>query len=142
MRRFLIVGSPVSGRRCRRVAAARTRRRDAPGAVEQLGVWRLTEDLSEPNGYFQSDNLLSNEIWLRYAIADLVQRTKPGGVYMGVGPEQNYTYIAAIKPKMVFIPDIRRGNLELQLMYKAIFEMSAIAPTSCRVCFRKSALPA
>jgi hypothetical protein len=43
---------------------------------------------------------------------------------MGVGPEQNFTYIAALKPRMVFIVDIRRGNLDLQLMYKALFEMS------------------
>src|SRR6266581_2453890 len=50
--------------------------------------------------------------------------SKSGRVYMGVGPEQNFTYIAALKPKMVFIVDIRRGNLDLQLMYKAIFEMS------------------
>src|SRR5439155_15462483 len=55
----------------------------------------------------------------------LIQRTDRDGVYMGVGPEQNFTYIAAIKPKMAFIPDIRRGNLDLQLMYKAIFELSA-----------------
>ena len=44
---------------------------------------------------------------------------------MGVGPEQNFTYITALKPSMVFITDIRRGNLDLHLMYKAIFEMSA-----------------
>src|SRR5215472_11458493 len=43
---------------------------------------------------------------------------------MGVGPEQNFTYISALKPKMVFIVDIRRGNLDLQLLYKALFEMS------------------
>src|SRR5438874_10394872 len=47
-----------------------------------------------------------------------------GRVYMGVGPEQNFTYIAALKPKMAFIIDIRRGNLDLHLMYKALFEMS------------------
>ena len=50
---------------------------------------------------------------------------RPGGVYLGVGPEQNFTYIAALKPKMVFITDIRRGNLHMHLMYKALFEMSA-----------------
>src|SRR2546423_12213772 len=43
---------------------------------------------------------------------------------MGVGPEQNFTYISALKPKIVFIVDIRRGNLDLQLMYKALFELS------------------
>jgi hypothetical protein len=44
---------------------------------------------------------------------------------MGVGPEQNFTYIAALKPKMAFIVDVRRGNLDLQLMYKALFEMAS-----------------
>ena len=43
---------------------------------------------------------------------------------MGVGPEQNFTYIANLKPAMVFIVDVRRGNLDLHLMYKALFEMS------------------
>ena len=46
-------------------------------------------------------------------------------VYLGVGPEQNFTYIAALKPKMVFIVDIRRGNLHLHLMYKALFELAS-----------------
>jgi hypothetical protein len=96
-----------------------------PSRLTDQEFWRLTDALSEPNGYFQSDNLLSNEIWMQYVIPDLLQRTRPGGVYLGVGPEQNFTYIAATKPKMVFVPDIRRGNLELQLMYKALFEMSA-----------------
>jgi hypothetical protein len=44
---------------------------------------------------------------------------------MGVGPEQNFTYIAALKPAMAFIVDIRHGNLDVHLMYKALFEMSA-----------------
>src|SRR5262245_24759737 len=43
---------------------------------------------------------------------------------MGVGPEQNFTYIASLKPSMVFIVDIRRGNLDLHLMYKALFDLS------------------
>jgi hypothetical protein len=96
-----------------------------PARLSDQEFWQLTEDISEPNGFFQSDNLLSNEVWLQYVIPDLTKRTKPGGVYMGVGPEQNYTYIAATRPKMVFLPDIRRGNLDLQLMYKAVFELSA-----------------
>src|ERR1700722_17366781 len=96
-----------------------------PQRLTDAEFWRLTEELSEPNGYFRSDNLLSNEIYFQYVIRELVQRTQPGGVYMGVGPEQNFTYIAALKPKMAFITDIRRGNLHLQLMYKALFELSA-----------------
>jgi len=42
-----------------------------------------------------------------------------------VGPEQNFTYIVATKPAMAFIIDVRRGNLDLQLMYKSLFELSA-----------------
>src|ERR1700732_3810575 len=68
--------------------------------------WRLTEEFSEPNGYFRSDNLLSNEVYFQYVVRDLMQRTEPAGVYIGVGPEQNFTYIAAVKPKIAFIPDI------------------------------------
>jgi hypothetical protein len=57
--------------------------------------------------------------------AALALRTKPGGVYLGVGPEQNFTYIATIRPKIAFITDVRRGNMLLHLMYKALFELSA-----------------
>ncbi|HEX4565679.1 MAG TPA: hypothetical protein VH138_03565, partial [Vicinamibacterales bacterium] len=45
--------------------------------------------------------------------------------YLGVGPEQNFTYVAAVKPRIAFVADIRRGNLDLHLLYKALFEMSA-----------------
>jgi hypothetical protein len=74
---------------------------------------------------FTSDNLLSNEQVFARLLPDLLAKTKPGGVYLGVGPEQNFTYMAAMKPRMAFITDIRRGNLHLQLMYKALFELSA-----------------
>jgi len=96
-----------------------------PSKLSDEELWKLSQDLSEPDGHFRSDNLLSNELWLQWVLSDLLVRTKPGGVYLGVGPEQNFTYIAALKPKMVFITDIRRGNLHTQLMYKALFEMSA-----------------
>ncbi|HKW01675.1 MAG TPA: hypothetical protein VJN96_17740 [Vicinamibacterales bacterium] len=98
---------------------------DLPEQLTDQQFWQLSADLSEPNGQFQSDNLLSNEMVFPRIVPELVEKTKPGGVYLGVGPEQNFTYIAAMKPRMVFITDIRRGNLELQLMYKALFEMSA-----------------
>jgi len=62
---------------------------------------------------------------MQQVIPDLLTNIKTPSVYMGVGPEQNFTYITALKPKMVFIVDVRRGNLDLQLMYKALFELSA-----------------
>jgi hypothetical protein len=95
-----------------------------PARLTDQEFWRLSEELSEPNGSFRSDNMLSNEIWFQTVIRDLLARTQPGGVYLGVGPEQNFTYIAAIKPKIVFITDVRRGNLHMHLMYKALFELS------------------
>jgi hypothetical protein len=97
---------------------------DLPAKLSDQEYWKLINDFSEANGYFRSDNLLSNEIWFQYIIPELVGYLKPGGVYLGVGPEQNFTYIAALKPRMVFIIDVRRGNLHTQMMYKALFELS------------------
>src|SRR5436309_9572696 len=96
-----------------------------PERLADQEFWKLSSELSESNGSFRSDNLLSNEVWLQYVIPALTEVAKPGRAYMGVGPEQNFTYIVALQPKMAFIVDIRRGNLDLHLMYKALFEMSA-----------------
>jgi hypothetical protein len=87
--------------------------------------WTLLSDLSEPNGNFRSDNLVSNEIRYQDVIPQLVRTVKPGGVYLGVGPEQNFTYLAALRPRIAFLLDLRRGNVDLHLMYKALFELSA-----------------
>src|SRR5258705_7473515 len=95
-----------------------------PPQLTDQEFWKLSNEFSEPDGMFRSDNLLSNESYFQYVISPLNDAVKTPSVYMGVGPEQNFTYIAALKPKMVFIVDIRRGNLDLQLMYKALFEMS------------------
>ena len=99
--------------------------RPLPDRFTDAEFWQLSHELSEPNGSFRSDNLLSNEVWFQHVIPDLTALTRSGGAYIGVGPEQNFTYIAALKPKIAFIVDIRRGNLDLHLMYKALFEQSA-----------------
>jgi hypothetical protein len=79
--------------------------------------------LSEAPGVFaHSDNLVSNEILFPHTIRQLHAR---GGVYIGVGPEQNFSYLARIEPAMVFIVDIRQENRNLHLLYKALFELSA-----------------
>jgi hypothetical protein len=87
--------------------------------------WKLSTELSEPDGYFRSDNLVSNELFMQLVIPDLIRTARTGRVYVGVGPEQNFTYMAALKPSMAFIVDVRRGNLYLHLMYKALFQLSA-----------------
>jgi hypothetical protein len=100
----------------------------APPIPKQLTddeFWRLSTSISEPDGTFRSDNLLSNELNYQYVIPELLAVAQPGRVYMGVGPEQNFSYIAALKPSMAFIVDIRHGNLDVHLLYKALFEMSA-----------------
>jgi hypothetical protein len=56
-------------------------------------------------------------------IPDLKKRGS-GGVYIGVGPDQNFTYVSALRPAMAFIIDIRRQNMLLHLMDKALIEMS------------------
>jgi len=97
---------------------------DLPSRLTDQEFWQLSQDSSEPDGTFSSDNLLSNEVVFGRLVPQLEAQAKPGGVYLGVGPEQNFTYIAAMKPRMAFITDIRRGNLHVQLMYKALFELS------------------
>src|SRR5579872_6265586 len=96
-----------------------------PTKLTDEQFWKLSAESSEPDGTFRSDNLLSNELYFQFVIPDLVKTAKAERIYMGVGPEQNFTYITALKPRMVFIVDIRRGNLDLQLMYKALFDLSA-----------------
>jgi hypothetical protein len=98
--------------------------RELPARLTDQEFWTLITDSSEPDGYFRSDNLMSNELGFQVVIPELVARAKPGRVYLGVGPEQNFTYMAAVRPAMAIIFDIRRGNMLVQLMYKALFELS------------------
>jgi hypothetical protein len=96
-----------------------------PQRLSDQEFWRISTELSEPGGYFRSENLVSNEHTFQYVIPALKRRVRTGGVYLGVAPDQNFTYIVATAPRMAFIVDIRRGNLLQHLMYKAIFELSA-----------------
>jgi hypothetical protein len=98
---------------------------DLPSRLTDQEFWQLTERASEPNGEFQSDNFLSNERGYQAVIPDLIKTVPSGRVYLGVGPEQNFPYIIALKPALAIIFDVRRGNLHEQLLYKALFEMSA-----------------
>jgi len=107
------------------VAYASSGRAQLADRLTDREFWSMTTSLSEPAGTFRSDNLVSNEIKFQWVVPELVQRVRPGGVYIGVGPEQNFTYIAALKPRLAFIVDVRRGNADLHLMYKALFELSS-----------------
>jgi hypothetical protein len=96
-----------------------------PARLSDTDFWRLSTDFSEPGGYFRFENFLSNESGFQTVVPQLQKTVKPGSVYFGVGPEQNFTYIAELRPAMAFIFDIRRGNLHEHLLYKALFELSA-----------------
>src|SRR5882762_5506124 len=86
--------------------------------------WRLFTTMSEEGGTFPSENFVSNEKTYQYVIPTLQRTLTPGGVYLGVGPEQNFTYIVNLQPRLAVIFDIRRQNAMLHLMYKALFELS------------------
>jgi hypothetical protein len=85
---------------------------------------RLVARLSEPGGYFDSDNLISNEASYLHVLGALRRLGVNGGAYIGVGPEQNFSYIAQIKPHVAYLVDIRRDNLLQHLWYKALFALS------------------
>jgi len=87
--------------------------------------WHLITDFSEAGGFFRFDNFISNEALFQHVLGRLKETTKPGGVYLGVGPDQNFTYIVALRPRIAFIVDIRRQNMLEHLMYKALIELSA-----------------
>lgn len=96
-----------------------------PERLSDTDFWSLHVLLSEPGGYFRSDNLVGNEVTMQHPIPDLLSRTPRNGVYLGVGPDQNFTYIAAMQPRMAFIVDIRPLNVMQHLYYKALFELSS-----------------
>jgi len=94
-----------------------------PKQLSDRAFWQMIVDFSERGGFFRSDNLISNESTFQQVIPELKQHAT-GGVYVGVGPDQNFTYITALQPRIAFVIDIRRQNMLLHLMYKAIIEMS------------------
>ena len=106
-------------------AGARTSASRIPARLSDTTFWNLVTEFSEAGGYFRSDNLVSNETSFQYVIPELQRTTRQGGVYLGVAPDQNFTYIVAMQPKIAFIVDIRRQNMLHHLMYKALIELSA-----------------
>jgi hypothetical protein len=98
--------------------------RGIPDSLDDKEFWQLVRDLSEPDGFFEDENYVSNEMGYQRTMRRLQESVPPGGVFVGVGPEQNFAYVAALRPKMAFVLDIRRQNLIEHLMYKALFEVS------------------
>lgn len=96
-----------------------------PAKLADADYWKLVTDMSEPGGYFRIvDNFTSNEMEVGQLFTMIRQQKVSGGVFLGVGPEQNLSYIAAIRPQMAFLFDIRHQALLQHQMFKAIFELS------------------
>lgn len=83
---------------------------------------RTIERLSEPGGYFDTDNLISNESSYLHVAGALRASGLSGGAYVGVGPDQNFSYMAILRPDIAYLIDIRRDNLLQHLLFKALFE--------------------
>ena len=109
---FLLVGHPV----------ATIQRPEEVAKRRSFGL--LVERLSEKAGYFGSDNLVSNELSYQHVLGKLARLNLSGGAYLGVGPDQNFTYIAQIKPRVAFMIDIRRDCLLQHLLFKSVFLMA------------------
>ncbi len=101
-------------------------KRAMPDSLTDREFWQFFSTMSEEGGSFLSENFVSNEQTYQHVIPTLQRTLTPNGVYLGVGPEQNFTYIANLKPRLAVIFDIRRQNAMAHLMYKALFEL---APT-------------
>ncbi len=99
----------------------------------------LIEGLSEPGGFFDTDNLISNERSYLHVLGALERMGVEGGAFIGVGPDQSFSYISAVRPEMAYIIDIRRDNLLQHLWFKALFEA---APTRIEYLSRMFGRPA
>ena len=103
--------------------AYRTSQELAP-ALSDSAFAALVARISEPGGFFDSDNLISNESSYLHVLGAMRKIGVAGGDYVGVGPDQNFSYMAQVRPRIAFIIDIRRDNLLQHLLFKALFEMS------------------
>jgi hypothetical protein len=95
-----------------------------PRSLSGRDFGALVVRFSEPSGYFDTDNVISNEDSYLHPISALRRLGVTGGVYVGVGPDQNFSYIAAVRPHAAVIIDIRRDNLLEHLLFKSIFALS------------------
>jgi len=98
----------------------RPRTAPSPDAVFAATIARL----SEPGGYFDTDNLISNETSYQQVLGGMDELRLSGGTYIGVGPDQNFTYIASLRPELALIVDIRRDNLLEHLLFRALFQLA------------------
>ena len=87
-------------------------------------IRRVISLCSETTSARHADNFVSNEDSIPAILGELAIRADEDSVYLGVGPDQNFSMIAQAKPALAFVVDFRRRNLLLHLLHKAIFALS------------------
>src|SRR5690349_13815408 len=120
---LLLTLLPLPPSRPTDVARARPSAQQA-AALSDSAFAALSARISEPGGYFDSDNLISNESSYLHVLGAMRRLGVSGGAYVGVGPDQNFSYMAQVRPRIAFIIDIRRDNLLQHLLFKSLFEMA------------------
>ena len=121
---LLIAATSVYAQQSPPPTSAQPKSLSPPESLSAAEFAKLSREMSEDGGYFLSDNFTSNETSYLHIVDKLKQMGASGGAYIGVGPEQNFTYIAKIRPRIAFLIDIRRQAVIQHLMYKAIFHLS------------------
>jgi len=104
--------------------APAAQQRQLPTQLSDSALWSIISEFSEQEQSFTT-YMVSNETFYPNLVATLLSMNLKGGAYVGVAPEQNYHYIASLRPQIAFVLDIRRQAVIQHLMYKAIFELSA-----------------
>src|SRR5206468_1895343 len=87
---FILLTLPLSLSR-----ASSLEREAKPITASQFAA--IIERISEEGGYFWNDNFVSNEASYLHPLRKLRELGIEGGVYLGVGPNQNFTYIAKLR---------------------------------------------
>lgn len=77
-----------------------------------------------PTGPSSADNLMTNEDSLASVMDQIRSESPPGTVFLGVGPDQNYTFIATARPIEAYLLDYRKKNQLLHLMHLALIAKS------------------
>ena len=116
-------------------------RAQAPRALTDSAFAALVARLSEPGGFFDTDNLISNEDSYLHPLGTIRRLGVSGGAYVGVGPDQNFSYIAAVRPHIAFILDIRRDNLLEHVLFKSLFSLARNRTEYLSLLFGKTAPP-
>ncbi|MDQ2667179.1 MAG: hypothetical protein M3Z05_14360, partial [Gemmatimonadota bacterium] len=104
--------------------ARTTNAQQIPDRLDDATFWRMMNEMSEPWGVFRSENFVSNETSYQWIIPELQHTVPAGRVYLGVAPDQNFTYIVSLRPSIAFMVDIRHQNAMQHLMYKSLMETS------------------